>query len=89
MERAEHGIIFIDEIDKIAKRRIRTRDVSGEAVQQGMLKLFEGSDVEVPVGATVKCHGTTDYSELPAIFLYLFVCIPDSGEEIIKERLFV
>ena len=53
VEKAERGIIFIDEIDKIAKKKeTRSRDVSGESVQQGMLKLLEGSDIEVPVGAT-------------------------------------
>ena len=55
VEKAERGIIFVDEIDKIAKKKnTNQRDVSGESVQQGMLKLLEGSDVEVPVGANSK-----------------------------------
>jgi ATP-dependent Clp protease ATP-binding subunit ClpX len=55
VEKAEHGIIFIDEIDKIAKKRnTNSRDVSGESVQQGMLKLLEGSKVDIPVGASNK-----------------------------------
>ena len=55
IERTEQGIIFIDEIDKIAKKKnFNSRDVSGESVQQGMLKLLEGTNVEVPVGASSK-----------------------------------
>ena len=88
VERAEHGIIFIDEIDKIAKKKeTRSRDVSGESVQQGMLKLLEGSEIEVPVGATSK------NAMVPQVTVntkdILFICggaFPDL-EDIIKTRL--
>lgn len=88
VERAEHGIIFIDEIDKLAKKRnANQRDVSGESVQQGMLKLLEGSQVDVPVGASSK------NAMVPMVTVdtrnILFICggaFPDL-EEVIKERL--
>ncbi len=88
VERAETGIIFIDEIDKIAKKRnTNQRDVSGESVQQGMLKLLEGAEIEVPVGASSK------NAMVPMVTVdtknILFICggaFPDL-EDIIKERL--
>ena len=55
VDKAECGIVFVDEIDKLAKKpNSNHRDVSGESVQQGMLKLLEGAEIEVPVGATSK-----------------------------------
>ncbi len=55
VKKAEAGIVFVDEIDKLAKKKnVHQRDVSGESVQQGMLKLLEGARVEVPVGASSK-----------------------------------
>ena len=88
VEKAEQGIIFIDEIDKIAKKRNSSqRDVSGESVQQGLLKLLEGSEVEVPVGANSK-NAMVPLTTVNTKNI-LFICggaFPDL-ENIIKERL--
>lgn len=88
VEKAERGIIFIDEIDKIAKKKNTTsRDVSGESVQQGMLKLLEGSEVEVPVGASSK-NAMVPLATVNTRNI-LFICggaFPDL-EGIIKQRL--
>jgi ATP-dependent Clp protease ATP-binding subunit ClpX len=51
VERAQQGIIYLDEIDKLAKRPGHDRDVSGEGVQQGLLKILEGKKITVRMGA--------------------------------------
>ncbi|WP_022763366.1 ATP-dependent Clp protease ATP-binding subunit ClpX [Butyrivibrio sp. AD3002] len=88
IDKAQQGIIFIDEIDKIAKKKNTTsRDVSGESVQQGMLKLLEGADVEVPVGASSK-NAMVPMATVNTRNI-LFICggaFPDM-EDIIKQRL--
>ncbi|MBQ1487787.1 MAG: ATP-dependent Clp protease ATP-binding subunit ClpX [Lachnospiraceae bacterium] len=88
VERAESGIVFVDEIDKLAKKQnTNSRDVSGESVQQGMLKLLEGADIEVPVGSTSK-NAMVPLTTVNTRNI-LFICggaFPDM-EEIIKARL--
>ncbi|MBD5539888.1 MAG: ATP-dependent Clp protease ATP-binding subunit ClpX [Lachnospiraceae bacterium] len=88
VEKAQMGIVFIDEIDKIAKKQnTNSRDVSGESVQQGMLKLLEGADIEVPVGANSK-NAMVPLTTINTRNI-LFICggaFPDL-DEIIKQRL--
>lgn len=75
IKKAEHGIVYIDEIDKISRKgesTSLTRDVSGEGVQQGLLKMIEGSVVRLPAGEKRK-HPRGEMNEINTRNI-LFIC---------------
>jgi ATP-dependent Clp protease ATP-binding subunit ClpX len=92
IERAQWGIVFLDEVDKLARStgrdRAGYRDVSGEGVQQALLKLLEGSKISVPRGMGKSGMGTMAYDTVDTANI-LFICAGSFAgiEEIVSKRL--
>ena len=88
VDKCEQGIIYIDEIDKLAKKEnSHSRDVNGESVQQGMLKLLEGSEIEVPIGSSSKNAMVPTATVNTKNILFICGGAFSGLEEIIKKRL--